>query len=161
MRSLIFCPDQQSCATRCDSGIPGPCFNGVGVHENDILTASHKHPFAMCGADGFPSDSSISLGDQRKVAEQREVLRAAGSPKPARILFPQTLRSQWKSRLKVGYPRKPAPLGLWTRADPLSAGHAIPGYAAHLFPRAEEAETRRIGMRARVNTRCAIKTHIP
>jgi hypothetical protein len=38
-----------------DFGIPESCFNGLGVPEREILTASHKHPFSRqtCGADGI------------------------------------------------------------------------------------------------------------
>jgi hypothetical protein len=41
---------------------------------------------------GYPCWGPISLGEQGKVAEQRELLRAAGSPKPLRIMRPPVER---------------------------------------------------------------------
>jgi hypothetical protein len=52
----------------------------VEVPERDISIPSDKHPL-FAGTMGYHLLlGSISLGERRKVAEQREMLRAAGLP---------------------------------------------------------------------------------
>jgi hypothetical protein len=69
---------------------------GVEERENGILIPSDKHHLCeqMRRHDGFSWVGPINLEEQSEGRLQREVARADGSPKPARIIRLPSERSQ-------------------------------------------------------------------